>query len=521
MIHRPAIIKLVDDKGMGMIWQLILTVAMAVSLHSGCVDKERGDDRSRLRSCEERSLVSGSDGCVEAEYAIKFDYRSGAMTIEIVRHHDDGRDSSPYLIRVGDPAYDKAVTVDVTWRCDDDNANSGQTQATIPENAASVQIPLSQVAGFTQCEFKAEAVIPYVDPRDGKERTISIKTVEEIILDANVEEIILGANTNIMLKVDNIVAGDPISAADITVSLVDSNGDLIESGNDLFDNDVSIDIRWYCARLAGYPSINGVMREIMSSTYVLAAGSAEGTTQIQLGSDNMFGFPGVKCSVSAVANFKSMHQRSGDTPFVIGSPQLDVEVIEAEQGEAFVYRVGGAELNALVFLRLVSPLEVACRRNLKFVYFPAADTSITYGTGFYGTSSSDNRLFLLRTGRAPPSRCAGISLVATTGSGNSRKLGYDSAAGFFAAKSPPSPLTLDKSNATISPMRNHRGKVWVFPYDENENSSNLVGYADIDSAGSTRLKASTADNAGNATLDSSKEYIVFAEVGGELQVFLM
>ena len=260
-------------------------------------------------------------------------------------------------------------------------------------------------------------------------------------------------------------------------------------------------------------------------THVLAAGRAEDTKQIQLGSDNIFGFPGVKCSVIAEASSKSRRMRSADTPFVIGSPQLDVGIIAARQGKAFAYRVleDGAELNALVsLLQLVDPIEVACQSELFFVHFPEGSTSIMYGSLFYNiSSSSDNRLFLLRTDRVTPSRCEGSSLLATTGSGNSRKFGYDSAEGFSVAESPPSPLTLDKSGATVSPMRNHRGKVWVFPFDSDKSSSDLIGYADINNAGSTRLKASTADDADNATLDSSKKYIVFAEVGEELQVFFM
>ena len=329
---------------------------------------------------------------------------------------------------------------------------------------------------------------------------------------------------NIVLRVNNIVADDQNSTADIKISFVDGNDDPVKSGNDFFDDDVDVDIHWYCARFAGYPNIRGILREVKTVKYVLAAGRAEGTKQIQLGSDNIFGFPGVKCSVVVDASSKSRRMRSADTPFVIGSSQLDVEVVEARQGKAFAYRVleDGAELNALVSIQLVDPLEVACRSGLFFVHFPAGGTSIMYGHLYYNiSSSSDNRLFLLRTDQVTPSRCEGASLLAITGSGNSRKFGYDSAEGFHVAESPPLPFTLDKSRATVSPMRNHRGKVWVFPYDSDENSSDLVGYAYINNAGSTRLKASTADDAGNATLDSSKKYIVFAEVMGEMQVFFM
>lgn len=515
-----------------MIWKLILTVVVAVSLHSGCKNDMDDEDNVTysLSSCQERGLVDNLDGdsCIEANYAINLDYRSpDTITIEILRHPDDGRDS-PQKLGIGDPAYDKAVVVDLAWRCDGVSAHSGQTKATIAENAASVEIPLTEIniAGYRTCELKAEAVVPYIDPRDGKESTISLKTIGNIDLSSDQGNIVIlgSGGDNIVLKVNNIVADDRNSTADIKISFVDGNGDLVKSGNEFFDDDVDIDILWFCARLAGWPRINGMWRDLKTVKHVLAAGRAEGTKQIQLGSDNIFGSPGVKCFVSVIADASSRQLRSAGTPFVIGSPQLDVEVIEARQGKAFAYRVleDGAELNALVNLRLVDPLRVACKGELFFVHFPEDGTSIMYGNLFYNiSSSSDNHLFLLRTDKVTPSGCGGKSLLAITGSGNSRKLGYDSAEGFHAAESPPSPFTLDKSRATVSPMRNHRGKVWVFPYDSDESSSDLVGYADINNAGGTRLKASTADDADNATLDSSKKYIVFAEVGGELQVFFM
>ena len=63
---------------------------------------------------------------------------------------------------------------------------------------------------------------------------------------------------NIVLKVNNIVADDQNSTADILISAVDGNVDLVKSGNDFFDDDVDIDIHWYCARFAGYPTIHSI-----------------------------------------------------------------------------------------------------------------------------------------------------------------------------------------------------------------------------------------------------------------------
>ena len=68
----------------------------------------------------------------------------------------------------------------------------------------------------------------------------------------------------------------------------------------------------------------------------------------------------------------------------------------------------------------------------------------------------------------------------------------------------------------------YSGKAWVFLYDSTKSSSDLVAYLDADKVTSaTKLKASAAANAGDASLNNSKKYIVFAEVNGVLHVFLM
>ena len=86
------------------------------------------------------------------------------------------------------------------------------------------------------------------------------------------------------------------------------------------------------------------------------------------------------------------------------------------------------------------------------------------------------------------------------------------------------PFTLNKSNATISASSKYTGKVWIFNYESGTGVrySPIVAYLNAtDVTSATKLKASAETNAGNAQLDSSKKYIVFAEVNGVLHVFSM
>lgn len=86
------------------------------------------------------------------------------------------------------------------------------------------------------------------------------------------------------------------------------------------------------------------------------------------------------------------------------------------------------------------------------------------------------------------------------------------------------PFTLNKSNATISASSAYTGKVWVFENksDIGRRYSPIAAYLNASNVTSaTKLKASAAANAGDASLDSGKKYIVFAEVNGVLHVFSM
>ncbi len=479
---------------------LVIMTIVAALFSSGCSD---GEPMPAEASCIEQGLIDYRGNCRVADYALRINSKAGdtSLTIEVVRRIDEGEGSFyERAVKRGELAYDRAVAVDLSWDCDDDG--SGQVKATIAANAAKGEAALSglNVVKYASCKVTATAVVPYFHHIDKEERTISVRFEDEFGFGANEE-----GKHNIKLEFSNITPGDLDSSVDVKVSLLDNDGQLIKKGSAFFDNRVTADINWSCG------DHNSLVQ------YVIAAGQAEGTVRINLGFAHTAGEPAIECSATASAWHGNVYLTSAATPFVFGNLQLTVAVVEAALSQALVYRVSedNASLAGKVSLRL------SCQKrpgSSVLVHFPAAGTAITYGrTSDNLASNSDGRLFLLRPDMGLPT-CGGSKLYATTGSGSSKKIGESAELTIAAAPSPPFHLTVNKS--VVTNLNGYRGKVWVFLYDRTKTSSELVGYADADGV-KTRLKASAAADADYATLANNNKYIVFAEVDGELQVFLM
>ena len=510
-------------------WSFMFIALPFVLFYIGC-DKEPLPGTS----CADEGLIDYDGVCPSKhDYDLMFyqkETETGyTLTIEIVRkfYHPDTNSNRSSVIKRGELAYDRAVEVNLSWSCQ--GGETGQTKATVPANSASVEPVLSgiTVLGFVTCEFTAEANIPYFHHVHKEERTITVKRKEEIGIG------FIDEKNNITLEFTNITPGDPDSTVDVKVSLLDNSGKLVKKGSSFFDEDVSGYIDWFCEKEGGSNTQTDEDGNVTATgegkivEYTIAAGSAEGVVQINLGFSHTAGDPALECSAKATASLQEQNEiSSADTPFILGSLQLNVVVIKADLGKTLSYRVveNGTAVSDKVSL-LLSPTPTECW-DLRLIHFPSASTSINYGLTIDDLVSSDDvRLFLLEI-RSPNAAGCSIELTATTGSGNNKKMGKSNKVEVAASPSPP--FTLIKNDVhnpnygAISATSAYTGKVWVYHYDSAKSSSDLVAYLNATNVTSaTKLKASAAANAGDAELNASMTYIVFAEVNGVLHVFSM
>ena len=414
------------------------------------------------------------------------------------------------MIHRGDTPFENKIDITLKWSCDA-SASKKEVKFSKPANADRASTSLTGLPAkpnFDQqdisCELEAEANITYyIDPKreegalveNSHTFTIETKTWEE-------------AEYDYMVKLDiKPTRGDNQSYADVTAAIVGKDGKTAaKKGDQPYDEAVDVDVHWGCGDISETSYKSG--REEV----VVAANKASVTTRITL--------PGVSSTSDALSCVASASVSLNDTivattkedvPFVLGDRVLSIFVQEATNTQAISYSVSenNQELSGDVQLSISGAY---CGMLLQL---NAAHSKVNYGTiakakaKSSGSSPLAERIYLGGDGNA-------CTLLATAGS----KTGSSSSFAINSGSSPP--FTLNKNNATISASSKYTGKVYVYLYDSTKSSSNLVAYlnaSDVTSA--TKLKASAAANAGNATLNSSKKYIVFAEVSGVLHVFSM
>ena len=511
--------------------KIMLTIVL---LGAGC----GGDyDPSQQPSCLEQ------DDCVGGEYLLRIhagEVNAGveASTVEVSaviyrrtnlygENEQDKEDKERERdVKGGEPAYDNAVTVDLSWSCDVSGTTaSGEAQLTIAANAADGSttindLPAAQMDGI-ECKVKGETIIPYIYTSGSTGREVTGREERTTLKIAIVSFYIGHSETkNITLAISNITPGDPESTLDVKVSLNAADGKPAKKGERLFDNDVAIDIHWFCTKEGGTDEKHDEQGNVIArgksghTDLVIAAGKAEGTSRLTLFAHKS-GDTAVECDIDATGYIsRKIAGKSASTPFVISNLSFTVAITDAESGKALQYRV--LEDNRASAERVDLELAGGCS-DMQLVHFPAGSTSITHARKITAlASASDGRLFLLLTSGTA---CYNLKLTATAGRGRARKWGQS--ATLNTASRVTVPFALNTA-AQLSAAASYSGKVWVFSYDTRTNSSDLGGYLNANNVSSaTKLKASAAANAGDLQSLARGSYIVFAEISSELRVFFV
>ena len=421
-------------------------------------------------------------------------------------HVETQHGSSPgRMIKRGDTPFEIELEIKLNWSCNADGENEIQetkiTKVANKNKASTTITGLPAQPSFggetIECELNAEVQIPYYMSADEEEGKLATDELNFSIMSEDWAE----RDYDYVVKLEiEPTRGDTQSYADVTVTLVDKGDKEVKAGDSLFDEDVNVDVRWQC---------EGTER---TEKIVVTAAQASAKHRVTL--------PGVSstsdamsCTASALAwlNSTDVASTKENVPFVLGDRVLDIFVQDATSTQALSYRVteNSQDLSTTV------QLSITGNNCGLLAQMAKSRQTINYGTiakAEAKSSSSSNiedRIFLIGTGNS-------CKLLATAES----KTGESGSFSINAGNSPP--FTLNKSNATLSASSEYSGKVWVFLYDSTKSSSDLVAYLDADAVTSaTKLKASDAANAGDASLNNSKKYIVFAEVNGVLHVFLM
>ena len=374
-------------------------------------------------------------------------------------------------------------------------ANSNRASTTLTGLPAK---PDFDEQGMLSCAVGAEARVPYFMDIENEDGKLVQAQVTFIISPEGWTETDPDYFVTLAIKPTR---GDTQSYADATVTLVSKDNKAVKAGDDLYDEEVDVRVYWECEGKFG------------SKNFKVAAGKASTAERITT-------LPGVSsssdvlnCTATAIAylNDSDVASTKEEVPFVIGNRVLNVLVVEATNTEPISYSVSenNQALSDKVKLSITST-------NCGFlVQVNAARSKVNYGTIASAepasSSSSDlaKQIFLSGSGQS-------CTLTASTKTKTGSSGSFDITAGSSA------PFTLNKSKATLSASSKYTGKIWVYLYDSTKSSSDLAAYLNAkDVTSATKLKDSAANNAGNATLDSSKKYIVFAEISGALRVFLL
>ena len=385
---------------------------------------------------------------------------------------------------------------------------SNQVELTISKNSSSGTVTIEDlpVIQFEQINCSIDAEFDIDNVKYSGNSGFDFFEFEE-----NIEKKITPLDVEI--KMVNLDIQDEASIADLKFYLL-RNGTRIEEGSYAFADEVNLSGNYSCD-YGEYGSI-----------FNLTLTKGEGTlllTDLPGRNDDI---------VSCTLKVEKGHTHGGNEATqefdILGGGKLDITVVEAVVGSELKYTV---KKNGQTIIRNNLPdssslwLHSYCHISFSFLLEEKHRDHLYYHDTIYSTAMKGNYFFhdnvfdviqnknLGKGGKG----CLLMAKLKEPGLISVGASAFD-----IADQKIELPFTLNKSNATISASSKYTGKVWAYPYDSTKSSSNLVAYLNANNVTSaTKLKASAETNAGNAQLDSSKKYIVFAEVSGVLHVFSM
>ena len=508
------------------IFRLIKAALLMVFLVSGCDNYDDYDgSMSGCDGADARSHWGDGDssGCSGPGYEIlldldlKEDESSAEVDVFFIgdsydenEHVETQHGSSPgRMIKRGDTPFEAELEIKLNWSCDVDGEKKTEaTKITKVAHKSRASTTLTGLpaqpsfgSGDIECELNAEVQIPYYMSADEERGKLATTELNFSIMSKDWVESEL--DYLVKLKIEP-TRGDTQSYADVTATIFGKDGKTaVKKGDQPFDEKVDVSIMWEC---------NKNINTYRSDTFVIDKNKASANHRITL--------PGVSgtsdalsCEAEARASINSSEIAitKESVPFVIGDRVLDIFVQDATSTQAMSYRVteDSQDLSTAVQISITGNncgLLIQMAKSYQTISYGTIDKAEAKSSS---SSEIEDIIFLIGTGNS-------CKLLAASES----KTGESESFAINTGNSPP--FTLNKSNATLSASSGYSGKAWVFLYDSTKSSSDLVAYLDADKVTSaTKLKASAAANAGDASLNNSKKYIVFAEVNGVLHVFLM
>ena len=384
---------------------------------------------------------------------------------------------------------------------------SNQVELTISKNSSSGTVTIEDLPVIQEdqihCLIEAESDIDNI-------KYSGFGDLYFIRHDENIERKLTPLDVEI--KMVNLNIQDEASIADLKFYLL-RNGTRIEEGSYAFADEVNLMVDYSC----DYGGLRG--------TYSVNLTKGEGSLLLT-------DLPGrnsdiVSCTLKVEKGYSHGSNEATQEFDIVGGGKLDVAVTEAVVGSELKYTIK-KDGQAIIKNNLPASSSLwlnqrNCSVDLSFLpeeknrdrvyYYDKINSAVMKGNYFL----HDNFFDVIQNKNLGKG-AEGCSLIAKFKEPEAISVG----AGTFdiADQKIELPFTLNKSNATISATNAYTGKMWIFTYESR--SSSIVAYLNATNITSaTKLKASAAANAGDAQLDSSKKYIIFAEVNGVLHAFSM